>query len=180
MALKATVFKAELQVSDLDRGYYASHALTVARHPSETDERMLLRLLAFALYADAALQFTRGISSSGEPDLWQHAPDGTLELWIELGHPDERRLRQACGRARRVVVISYGDRAAGPWWAQLAGRVAALERLSVLHVPAAAVAELAALAERNMPLQVTIDSGVAWVSGRTTTVEVVPERWQGG
>lgn len=174
MALKATIFKAELQVSDLDRHYYASHALRVARHPSETDARMMLRLLAFALHADEALQFTRGISTVDEPDLWQIAPDGTIELWIELGQPDERRLRQACGRARRVVVVSYGDRAAGPWWDKLGPRVAGLGRLTVLHVADGPLQALAGLAARNMQLDCTIDGGVAWLTDGVSSIELAP------
>jgi len=174
MALKATIFKAELQVSDLNRHYYASHALTLARHPSETDARMMLRLLAFALHADEALQFTRGISTDDEPDLWNIAPDGTIVLWIELGQPDERRIRQACGRAQRVVVISYGDRAIGPWWEKLGPRLAGLDRLTVLQVADPTMQALADLASRNMQLDCTLDGAVAWLTDGSATVEVQP------
>ena len=121
MALKATIFRVELQVSDLDRHYYAAHELTVARHPSETDERMMVRLLAFALHADPALAFTRGLSSDDEPDLWRHADDGTLAQWLEVGLPEPKRLRRACGRAREVTVFAYGGHAAELWWSRHAG-----------------------------------------------------------
>src|SRR3982751_4014640 len=116
MATKATVFRAELQVSDMDRHYYATHALTLAQHPSETDERLMVRLLAFALYADERLEFGRGLSSEDEPALWDRARDGEIALWIELGQPDESRVRRACGRARHVVVVNYGGQGSDMWW----------------------------------------------------------------
>lgn len=179
MALKATIHKAELQVSDLNRHHYAGYSLTVARHPSETDTRMMLRLLAFALHADDDLRFTRGISTDDEPDLWQVAPDGTIEHWIELGHPDERRLRQACGRARRVTLYSYGDRARGPWWEKVAPRLAGLDRLVVRHIDDATAAALAAMASRAMQLDCTIDGDAAWFGDGRSSVEVVPLALQG-
>lgn len=112
MALKATIFKADLQIADMDRGYYGGHALTLARHPSETDERMMVRLLAFALFAGERLAFGRGLSAEDEPALWQKDLTGAVELWIEVGLPDERDIRKACGRADRVVVLCYGGRGA--------------------------------------------------------------------
>src|SRR5436853_4483687 len=118
MALKSTIFKAELQVSDLDRSHFATHALTIARHPSETDERMMVRLLAFAFNADERLEFGRGLSSEEEPDLVKRDLTGSIELWIDVGLPDEREIRKASGRADEVKVYIYGGRGAGMWWAQ--------------------------------------------------------------
>ncbi len=128
MALTATIHKTELTVSDLDRDYYATHNLTVALHPSETESRMMLRLMAFALNAHQDLSFTWGLSSTEEPDLWRHNPDGTLEEWIELGQPDEKRLRKACGQARSVTVYTYGKQA--PWH----GGTVWAENLAVLTI----------------------------------------------
>jgi len=116
MALKSTIFKAELSVADIDRGYYHDHALTIARHPSETDERMMVRLLAFALHADERLAFGRGLSTEDEPDLWQRDLTGAIDRWIDVGLPDERDVRKACGRAREVDVLAYGGRAVELWW----------------------------------------------------------------
>jgi len=178
VALKATIFKVELQVSDLDRHYYAGHALTVARHPSETDQRMMVRLLAFALHADPDLTFTRGLSSDDEPDLWRHAADGSIELWIETGLPDERRVRKACGRAGRVVVFAYGGRAADLWWERNGAALGRLVNLVVVNVPAEASEELAGLAQRSMRLDCTIDGGVAWLSEGSASVEVAPRAWK--
>ena len=129
MALKATIFKAELQIADMDRNYYHDHALTIARHPSETDERMMVRLLAFALNADEALVFGKGLSTDDEADLWRKDLTGAIELWIDVGQPDERRIRRACGRARRVIVYSYGGYGAAIWWNQVGGELARTKNL---------------------------------------------------
>jgi hypothetical protein len=104
MALKSTIFKIDLQIADMDRGYYADHALTIARHPSETDERMMARVLAFALFAAEDLSFGNGLSTNDEPDLWRRDLTGEVLLWVDVGQPDEKLIRKACHRARQVVV----------------------------------------------------------------------------
>ena len=178
MALKSTVFRAELQVSDLDRHYYAAHALTLARHPSETDERMMVRLLAFALFAGERLEFGRGLSTEDQPALWRKDLTGAVELWIEVGLPDERALRRACGRAERVAVLCYGGRGADLWWAQNRDRLERLRNLAVMLLPAPATQALAALARRSMSLQCTIQDGQAWLTEGERTVHVDPLRLQ--
>lgn len=161
MALKATVFRAEVQVSDMDRHYYATHALTLARHPSETDERLMVRLLAFAMFADDRLEFGRGLSSDDEPDLWRKSRSGEIELWIDLGQPDESRIRKACGRSDQVVVINYGGRASDIWWDRIAPSLGRCGNLTVLDIAPATVSGLAALADRGMRLQCMIQDGQA-------------------
>ena len=135
MALKSTICKAELSVADIDRGYYHDHALTVARHPSETDERMMVRVLAFALHADENLAFGRGLSTEDEPDLSLRDLTGALDLWIDVGLPDERDVRKACGRARAVSVLAYGGRAVDLWWEGVREKLERQERLDVREVP---------------------------------------------
>lgn len=164
MALKATIFKAELQVSDMDRGHYATHALTIARHPSENDKRMMARVLAFALNADDALEFGRGLSSEDEPDLVKKDLTGAIELWIEVGLPDEREVRKASGRSREVKVYTYGGRAAAIWWAQNEGVLARLDNLTVVDIPDEAMQLVGALAVRNMRLDCTIQEGQLYLS----------------
>ena len=137
MALKATIYKAELALADIDHNRYGDHSLTIARHPSETDERMMVRLLAFALHAGERLAFGRGLSSDDEPDLWQKDLTGAIELWIDVGLPDERSLRRACGRAARVLVYSYGGRVADLWWEQNGAKLARCENLTVVNLPLA-------------------------------------------
>ena len=115
MALKSTIYKVELQLADLDRGHFGDYSLTLARHPSETDERMMMRLMAFALNASETLIFGRGLSTEDEADLWDLDATGSIERWIDVGLPDEKAIRRACNRSRHVVVLSYGDRAADIW-----------------------------------------------------------------
>lgn len=175
MALKATVHKVELQVSDMDRQYYATHALTVAQHPSETIERLMVRLLAFALYADEQLSFGRGVSSEDEPDLWRRSLSGEIEQWIELGQPDESRIRRACGRAREVVVIGYQPRSFAPWWQKNAAALARCGNLRVLEVDAETVAGLVDLMERGVQLQCLVQEGEIQVIGESATVSCTPK-----
>ena len=156
MALNATTYRFELSISDMDRGYYATHTLTLARHPSETDERLMVRLLAFALRADERLQFGKGISSDDEPDLWRKDLTGDILEWIELGQPDEQRLRRACGRARQVIVFNYNGRATDIWWDKNKAQLARLKNLTVIDIAPSAVDALAAMATRNMRLQCLI------------------------
>jgi uncharacterized protein YaeQ len=159
MASNATIFKAALQIADVDRNYYQDHALTLARHPSETDERMMVRLLAFALNADEALSFGRGLSTEDEPDLWKKDLTGVIELWIEVGLRDEKSIRQACGRAQQVVIYTYGGRAADQWWEQNRARLERLDNLAVMNLPPDGSRAAAKLAQRDMKLQYTIQEG---------------------
>ena len=177
MALKATVYKAELQLSDMDRHYYATHALTLARHPSETDERLMVRVLAFALLASDTLEFGRGLSTQDEPDLWQKDLTGDIERWIDLGQPDEQRIRRACGRAREVVVVNYGGRAADLWWEKNAVGLSRLDNLGVIDIAAGDCSALAVLATRNMTLQVLIQDGQVQFIGEDGSVGLEP-RWR--
>jgi len=172
MSLKSTVFKAELQISDMDRNYYATHALTLARHPSETDERMMVRLLAFALYADDQLAFGRGLSSDEEPDLWRKSLTGEIELWIDLGQPDESRIRKACGRARQVVIVNYSGNAADLWWNRNGASLLRNGNLTVLEIAAATVDELAAIADRGMRLQCMVQDGQVELYGEGASVTI--------
>jgi uncharacterized protein YaeQ len=178
MALKATIYKAAIQIADMDRGVYADHSLTLALHPSETEERLMVRLLAFALQAPAtddhgALQFARGLSDTDEPDLWQHDLSGQLMHWLEVGQPDDRRLAKACGRADRVTIYAYA--AAAPiWWSALQNKVARLANLAVWQLPAEQSQALAALAARSMQLQLTVQDGSLWLGNGATSVELQP------
>ena len=159
MAVKATIYKAELQVNDMDRHHYAAHALTLAQHPSETEERLMVRLLAFALHADERLGFGKGISTDDEPDLWLKDLTGVIELWIDVGQPDEQRIRRACGRARKVVVLNFSGRSADIWWEKTAPALERCRNLTVLDLAASSSQALAALANRNMRLQCFIEDG---------------------
>jgi len=174
MAAKATILKAELQVTDLDRHYYASHALTLAQHPSETDTRLLVRLLAFALHADARLEFGRGLSDEDEPALWRRDYTGDIEQWIELGQPEETRLRKASGRAAQVVVVGYGGQAAEAWWKRNAAALGRLRNLTVMELDDADVAAAAELLGRGMRVTAMIQDGEVQLMDADRSVSLRP------
>ena len=175
MALKSTIFKVELQIADLDRNYYQNHTLTVARHPSETDERMMVRVLAFAMYADDMLAFGKGLSSEDEPDLWRKDLTGAIELWIDVGLPDEKRVRRACGRSQQVVVLTYGGRVADMWWQQNQAALQRQDKLTVINLSAEDTRALAALAERGMQVQCTLQEGELWLIVDGENTRIAPE-----
>lgn len=174
MAPKATVLKAELQISDMDRHYYATHQLTLAQHPSETDKRLMVRLLAFALFADERLEFGRGLSSDDEPDLWRRDYTGLIEQWIDLGQPDESRIRKACGRAAQVVVLTYGGRASDLWWQKTAPSLTRLQNLTVLDIPPDAVEALSALIARAMRFNCMLQDGELQLMSDTASIALRP------
>jgi uncharacterized protein YaeQ len=178
MALKSTVFKAELQVADMDRGHYGTHALTIAQHPSENDERLMVRLLAYALHAvgeddEAPLAFANAMTDMDEPDLWRRSLVGETLLWIDVGQPDEKWLRKASHRSREVVLYTWG-RTAALWWSQNQGTLERLTNLRVRLLPGEAGAELAALARRTMRLQCTVQDGTVWIGDGETVVTLEP------
>lgn len=175
MALKATIFKVELQLVDLDRHHYQTYPLTLARHPSETDERMMVRVLAFALHADPALEFGKGLSADDEPDLWRKDLTGAVEQWIEVGLPDEKRLRKACGRANAVGVVTYGGRTADLWWKQNQAALRKLAKLEVINLPADATQALARHVARGMALGCTIQEGELFLVMGDATLHIVPD-----
>ena len=179
MALKATIYKAELQIADMDRSYYAEHGLTIARHPSETDERVMIRVLAFALHASEALAFTKGLFDTDEPDLWQKDLTGAIHTWIEIGQPDEKRLLKACGRAEHVIVYSYSA-TSHIWWKGIANKVDRARNLTVINIPAEASAALEKLAKRSMQLQCTIQDAQVWLTDSVDTVLVERETLKAG
>ena len=174
MALKSTIFKATIQIADINRNYYADHNLTIARHPSETDRRMMLRILAFCIDADEALFFTKGISTDDEPDLWQHELNGEINHWVELGLPDEKRIRKACSRARRVTIYTYNRRSFDVWWPQLNTRLTRFDNLTICHISDEELEQLEELVNRNMQLQCTIQDGDIWLSDGEQSIHIVP------
>lgn len=171
MAIKSVIYKATLQVADMDRHYYADHSLNIACHPSETLQRMMVRILVFALNAHEQLEFAKGISDSDEPDIWQKDLTGAIDKWIEVGQPDERRIMKACGRAAEVAVYAYGS-STDVWWKQIAGKLTRAKNLAVWKIAPDTAEALERLCERTMQLQVTIQDGEVWVRNADDAVEV--------
>jgi uncharacterized protein YaeQ len=174
MSPKSTVIKAELQVSDMDRHYYATHNLTLAQHPSENEERLMVRLLAFALLADERLEFGRGLSDESEPDLWRRDYTGDIEQWVDLGQPDEADIRKACGRARQVVIVTYSGNSADIWWERNAASLARLRNLTVIDIPHASVESMTSLFQRAMRLNCLIQDGEVQLMSDTSSVALRP------
>lgn len=178
MALKATIYKATVNVADLDRNQFLETALTLARHPSETQERMMLRLLAWIQFADERLQFTRGLCADDEPELWLRNDHLGIDLWIELGLPDEKRIKKACSQAKEVALFTYNSRAAQIWWQQNQPRLAGFKNLSIWNLDDEQLAKLSEFAQRTMSLQATLQEGTIWLSDTQNSLEIQPTCWQ--
>jgi uncharacterized protein YaeQ len=175
MAIKSTVCKAEVQVTDLDRHYFEQHNLTIARHPSESDERMMIRLLAFALHAHEYMTFTKGLSTDDEPELWQKSFSDEIEVWIDLGQPDEKRIRKACGRAKKVFIFTYNYRSALIWWDQIKNKLSRFENLQIIAIPDEAFSAMGQMAKRNMQLQYTIQDGEILLTDGENSITIEPK-----
>ena len=178
MALSSTIYKVELQVSDLDRHYYQTHLMTVAQHPSETELRMMIRILVFALNAGEQLEFTRGISSDEVPDLWEKDLTGDVNLWIELGQPTTRRLKKASGISNKVRLYTFSGHGAEIWWQQNQADCSKIRKLEVINLPAEQVQALGDYVSRNMTLQCTLQDGIIWLGDNSGSCEISPQIWQ--
>ncbi|MFO1525414.1 MAG: YaeQ family protein [Turneriella sp.] len=177
MAIKSTIFKADVEISDTDRDYYEKHKLTLARHPSETDERLMVRLLVFTMHAQEYLEFAGGISTEDTPALWRKNLSGEILEWIEIGHPDEKRLRKACGRARQVYVYCFGSARSRPWWQSLRSSLDRFGNVSVRYLSDEQIAPLSLMAKRTMQLTCIVQDGEFTLSDNDRSAAVTPERW---
>lgn len=176
MALKATIHRASLNISDIDRNLYSDHSLTLARHPSETDERMMIRLLAFALNVPpnndrGMLEFGKDMWEPDAPCLCQKDLTGLMVHWIEVGQPDEKLLTRVSSRSPRVTVYSFSS-STPTWWSGIAGKLTRTQNLTVWQIPAEQSQELTKLTKRSMDLQVTLQDGGLWVGDGTHSVEI--------
>ena len=186
MAIISTIFKANLQIADIDHGYYADHALTLARHPSETDERMMVRLAALAIQAhqlndqcngDGTLAFGAGLSDPDDPDASLTDFTGRKRVWIEVGQPEDKPLAKACSKADQVILYPFASQAE-VWWRGIQGKLSRLDKLQVWRIPALDAQALTQLAERSMQLQATLQEGVLTLSSTRGSVSVEPLRWK--
>ncbi len=178
MALKAIIYKISINIADMDRHYYADQQLTVARHPSETELRLMLRILAWGCYADPQLIFTKGLSSEGEPDIWLKNDQGLVSQWIELGLPDEKRMKKACSQAEKVILFCYSARAAHVWWQQQQPKLAHLPNLTIWFIDDEQLGQLSAMAAKSMQLQLTLQGGTIWLSDQQHNLEIKLQLWK--
>ena len=186
MALKSTIYKVNLSIADIDHNYYADHALTLARHPSETDERMMIRLLALAIHAeqlhsvcngDGTLAFGAGLSDPDNPDLYLRDFTGRTRLWVEVGQPEDKPLNKACQKSDAVVVYAF-NHAAEVWWKGIENKLSRMDKLQVWRVPTESSQELAKLAERSMQMQATVQENSVTFSSDKGSVHIEPVRWK--
>ena len=177
MALRATIHKVELHISDADRNYYASHSLTLAKHPSETDERMMARVIAFSLQAQDNLFFSKGLSDTDEPDIWVKDLTDAIQLWIEIGQPEERRILKACGRSDQVIIFCYGGQTSKIWWQGIQHKVARAQNLRVIALPKEAIETLGKWVERGMTMHVNVEDGEMLISTEQGQINLSPELW---
>ena len=173
MAISSTINKISLNIADMDRHYYQSHELIVAQHPSETDFRFMVRLLAFMLNASEWLCFTKGLSTDDEPDLWSKTLTNDIELWIDLGQPDEKRIRKACGRAKQVIIYTYNERKANVWWQQQQEKLKRFDNLKVFHINADGADSMV---KRSMQLQCNIQDGEIYLSDDDSNLTITVNR----
>ena len=176
MALKSTIYKADCQIADMDRGYYALHNLTIALHPSETEERMMVRLVAYVLNAHEHLQFSKGLTSEDEPDIWQKSLTDDIELWIDVGMPDEKRIRKASNRAEQALIYTYGGRNS-VWWNQIKSKIVRFKNIKIINLPKTDTDQLAPLIKRSMQLQISLQDGQIWLSDEHHAAHITPETW---
>lgn len=178
MAQKATIYKANINVADMDREVYLDQSLTIAQHPSETLQRMMLRVVAWAVNANERLTFTKGLCDEDEPDLWQVNYSEEIELWIDLGMPDAKRIKKASVRAKQAIIYTYGDNAAKIWWKQQQSVARKYKNLAVYFIDDDSMAALANAATRTMNLQFTIQGGEIWLNTDAETIELKLVAWQ--
>lgn len=176
MALKATILKVKLSLSDMDRHVYQDFSFTVAQHPSETNQRLMVRILTFALNACEGLEFTKGLCEEDEPELWHVNYSEEIELWIDLGLPDEKRVKKASNRSKRVRIYSYGEGAQDIWWQKNAQKLNKLDNLEIFSLSFATTQELAGMISRGMQLSVTVQDGQVWFSDENSSVLVEPKQ----
>ena len=177
MALKATIYKVKLEISDCDRNYFHSHELTISCHPSETEQRMMVRLLAFALYASDDLSFTKGLCADDEPELWNKNLSGEIEQWISLGQIDEKQLRKSLGRSKQVIIMTYNGNKSSIWWEKNHSKYSQLNNLQIHNIKTEDVTAMQDFVSRNMDLQLTIQEGIIWLSDSSQTISIEPEIW---
>lgn len=178
MALKATIYKATINISDMDNHYYDELNLTIAQHPSESDKRMMVRLIAFILNVQERLEFTKGLSEEGEPEIWKKSYTDDIELWIDLGRPDETRLRKASHKSQQVSVYCYDEHASSIWWKNNQAKLVNYKNLSVFSINDEQVAGIESMIERTMQLQATIEDGQLWLSNNEKSQLIEVEKFQ--
>jgi uncharacterized protein YaeQ len=175
MALKSTILKLHLSLSDMDRHVYQDISLTLAQHPSETEQRLMIRILAYALQFQEYLEFTKGLSADDEPEIWVKNFSEEIELWVELGLPEEKRLKKACNRSKQVVLYTYGENTQSVWWQKNQQKLSSYTNLTIYSLAFEVTHQMAKMVDRSMNLTVTVQDGEIWLSNEQTSIHILPE-----
>ncbi|MES0488344.1 MAG: YaeQ family protein [Leptospirales bacterium] len=175
MALKSTIHKVNLQITNTDCDYYELHKITIARHPSETDERLMIRLLAFALNASSTLTFAGDISEADQPAIWEKSRSGLIETWIEIGQPDEKIIRKACSNARNVILYCFNLRRSQTWWNTIQTKLERFKNLEVWLIPDGDEEKLEKLVQKNMQIDCRIQDQEVWISDKDVEIHLTPQ-----
>lgn len=169
MAANAIIHRALLNIANMDKNYYEEHHLTLAQHPSENDLRLMIRLVAFILNANDSLTFCKGISQDNEPDLWQKSPGGDIEMWIDLGQPDKKRIKKACARSEKVIIYTFKESVASTWFKQIENSLNRFKNLQIIHLNIDG--DIESLYKRSMNIQCNIfDNELTLIEGDNTVV----------
>ena len=176
MAAKSTIYKLNLNIANMDSHYYAEHNLTLAKHPSENDLRLMIRVLAFIFNANEDLVFCKGIAQDDEPDLWQKNLSGDIELWIDLGQPDEKRVKKACGRSKKVIIYTYQEGMASAWFSQNKKLLNRFDNLSIIYLNIDE--SIDKLSSRSMKLQANISDGELNLIDEDQTITITETIWK--
>ncbi len=175
MGSKVNILRVNLNISDIDRNYYQEHKFTIAHQPPETGIYIIARILAFTLKAHERLVYTKGTDTKHEPAIWQKDLTGAIELWIEIGEADEKRIRKACARSKHVIIYTYKEGSSAIWWNLKSSKLNILKNLSVISLPAQALEDLSSMIDRTMELQCTIQDRHVWIANNDRTVEFDPK-----
>mgnify|MGYP001598795138 CR=1 FL=1 len=176
MAANATIHKALLNIANMDEHYYAEHNLTLAKHPSENDLRLMVRLVAFVLNANEELMFCKGISQNDEPDLWQKSLGGDIEMWIDVGQPDEKRIKKACGRADKVIIYTFKESLSKLWFKQIENSLTRFKNLQIIYLNIEGDIEL--LSSRSMNIQCNIVDNELTLIDDDNTIVITQESYK--
>jgi len=163
MAIGASIYKVNLNLSNFNTHYYHDFNLTMAKHPSENEARMMFRLAAFCYCAHEDLEFTKGLSTQDEPELWQKDLTGDILHWIELGQPDEKRIKQAAGKSRKVSIFTTNPNSALEWESKIKKKVSS-DKVNIYHLDVTDNGPIDRFVEKSMILSCTLEDNLMHLS----------------
>jgi uncharacterized protein YaeQ len=177
MALGSTIYKIDINLSNFNTHYYEDFNLTLAKHPSENESRMMYRLLAFLYCAHTDLKFTKGLSGIEEAELWQKNYTGEIIQWIDLGLPDMKRIRQACGKSQSVKVFTYHQNKALEWYQKNKSDFDRNKKLDVYHFNVSENGPIDKFVTKSMRLSCIIEEQQMYLSDDNERIGIKVEKF---